>query len=109
MERHDIWNAANKITVLLMKRLSVLWNEQKHRGPLKLDIKADPSNTNYVWMPWLSEPNDFEYDFNDITKNSISYEQLLNSSLRRNDGNKESNCGRQTPLQNFLCMLRNVF
>ncbi|CAH0407290.1 unnamed protein product [Chilo suppressalis] len=100
-ERHDLWNAANKIAVLLTSRLRGLWASQKRRGPPNLQAESDPANFDYLWTPWI-------FNGTSATKND-TVNGTSKSNCRDTTKANVINCNGTTGIRNFLCLLRSVF
>ncbi|KAG7308075.1 hypothetical protein JYU34_006717 [Plutella xylostella] len=116
MEAHDLWDQARRIASLLTSRLQELWAQANKRGPTALKAEADPANFDYTWLPWLSEPKD--YDYNDI--NSILNQRRgragLPANLNERSGEvkysglrSSSVCEGTSGIRQFICVLQNVF
>lgn len=109
-ERHDLWQRASKIAILLTSRLRALWAQQLRRERVIIDPAANPANFGYRWMPWMDRSNESSLltpkqsnnfsDGNQISRlNTISYQGTTIAGQISCDG----------PIRNFLCILRSVF
>ncbi|XP_052749238.1 arylsulfatase B-like isoform X2 [Galleria mellonella] len=103
-ESRDLWQRANKIAVLLTSRLRGLWAMQRRRGPLNIQIEADPANFDYRWTAWLSNQSNISNailpDSNSRARNYTSRNKTIANSI---------NCDGTTGIRNFLCILKSVF
>ncbi|XP_059046071.1 arylsulfatase B-like [Achroia grisella] len=103
-ESRDLWQRANTIAVLLTSRLRGLWAMQRRRGPLDIQIQADPANFEYRWTAWLSDSanrsNVLLTDRKSSIRKNINRNKTIANSI---------NCDGTTGIRNFLCILKSVF
>ncbi|CAK1546051.1 unnamed protein product [Leptosia nina] len=101
-ESHDLWPRGQKIAANMMARLRVLWSQLRRRGPTALSIEADPSNYNYVWLPWVKNSSEL---------NSGTEYQNTGNYMFRNDLRFPVVVGCECTygFQNILCVLRSMF
>ncbi|XP_059046112.1 arylsulfatase B-like [Achroia grisella] len=52
-ETNDLWNSLPELVRHMTLRLRILWMEMIPRRQPESDSRANPSNRNYIWYPWV--------------------------------------------------------
>jgi hypothetical protein len=85
-----LWNAAPDIARRMALRLRSFWTELKPRCQPQSDPGANPSQWNYVWLPWVNKDElTFEPDLVpafplQVTMGELQYLVDLNFDLLKN-------------------------